>query len=134
MLQKIFKIFSLLGILRKNTSKDWEILTSINLSNDFREGSRSILFRCKENFVSVLDIRVSETFSPGRSCHSTSLLDDRLSLTRVRQPRAISRSPASRPSNGIARSSYRSSKIGEKLIIVSGKTRRRVEHGSTNLQ
>lgn len=49
--RKSFEIFSLLGILCKNTSEEREIFTSVNLSDDFRKRLHSILFRRKENFV-----------------------------------------------------------------------------------
>lgn len=93
-----------------------------------RKRSRSILSSLslpilwsRRNFVAV-GIRVPRDFLSRpivpRIVHQ--LLDDRLSLMRVRQPRAISRSLASRPSNGIRPVSLISQRIGEKLIIVSG--------------
>lgn len=65
----------------------------------------SILKPVREEFRRCSSIRdFLSVVHTGRAAHSTTLLDDRLSLTRVRQPRAISRSLASRPSNGVARS------------------------------
>lgn len=59
------------------------------------------------------------------AAHSATLLDDRLSLTRVRQPRAISRSLALRPSNGVARSPRIAPEDRREINHCQRKTRRR---------
>lgn len=76
----------------------------------------------KRNFVAAVSVVTFSRRGPAGRRYSTTLLDDRLSLTRVRQPRAISRSLA-RTSNGVRPVVVSRSRIGVELIIVNGKTR-----------